>query len=225
LSRWRGEVWDPEPHPHRRPLPNRKSRSCFSLGRLRANHAGRKLKLLFAIPNGLRTSIRVAVKAKRAGLNAGVPDICLPVPQGGYHSLFIELKRVKGGRLSPRQRGWLRSLQNQGYRCVIAPGFDAAKPGCPSDPTFAHINGRSQKTAGAVKRSATWRSAVSGHSLRASRAPNPRVHLCYVYVDGSPVGSIKKAALTFIQDEINLLEVKIDRMEEKIDALGRERKR
>jgi VRR-NUC domain len=86
-----------------------------------------ELRLLFAIPNGLRTSIGVALKAKRAGLKAGVPDVFLPVPRGRHHGLFIELKRVKCGRLSPQQKAWLRRLEKHGYKCVVARGFDAAR--------------------------------------------------------------------------------------------------
>lgn len=86
-----------------------------------------ELKLLFAIPNGLRTSIGVALKAKRAGLKAGVPDVCLPVSRGRHHGLFIELKRVKGGRVSPQQEHWLRGLKKHGYKCLVAAGFPAAR--------------------------------------------------------------------------------------------------
>ena len=86
-----------------------------------------ELKLLFAIPNGLRISIGAALKARRAGLKAGVPDVCLPVPRGRHHGLFIELKRTKGGRLSPEQAGWLRGLEKHGHKCVVARGFDAAR--------------------------------------------------------------------------------------------------
>jgi len=86
-----------------------------------------ELELLFAIPNGLRISIGAALKARRAGLKAGVPDVCLPVPRNGYHGLFIELKRVKGGRLSPEQAEWLRGLEEHGYKCVVAAGFEAAR--------------------------------------------------------------------------------------------------
>ena len=52
------------------------------------------LRLLYAIPNGgARNKITAAI-LKREGVRAGVPDICLPVPSGAYHALYIELKRT-----------------------------------------------------------------------------------------------------------------------------------
>lgn len=59
-----------------------------------------ELKLLHAIPNGIKTSIGVAAKAKREGMTKGVPDLHLPVPRGGYHGLWIEMKKP-GGVLIP----------------------------------------------------------------------------------------------------------------------------
>lgn len=47
---------------------------------------------------------------------AGVPDrICL-LPGG--HIIFIELKRPRGGVLSPRQRWWSRKLDSLGFEYI-----------------------------------------------------------------------------------------------------------
>jgi hypothetical protein len=51
-----------------------------------------ELALLHAIPNGGKRNINVARKLKEEGQKAGVPDICLPVPRGEYHGLYIEMK-------------------------------------------------------------------------------------------------------------------------------------
>ena len=61
------------------------------------------------------------------GVRAGVPDVCLPVPRGKYHGLYIEMKRADGGRLRPDQEGWLEALREQGYRAEVCHGFDAAR--------------------------------------------------------------------------------------------------
>jgi len=54
-----------------------------------------------------------------------VPDLMLPVARQGYHGLFIEMKRRRGGRLSPEQREWRARLEAEGYRWVMCEGMDA----------------------------------------------------------------------------------------------------
>lgn len=68
-----------------------------------------------------------AAKLKGEGVRAGVPDLCLPVSRGGYHGLYIELKRISGGRVSPEQRKWLESLRQEGYMAVVCHGWDEAR--------------------------------------------------------------------------------------------------
>jgi len=84
-----------------------------------------ELKMLNASLNGVRiTSPAGQINAKRQGMKAGFPDISLPVPKGKYHGLYIELKREKGGVLSPEQRGWLEALSRYGYQTAVCKGFD-----------------------------------------------------------------------------------------------------
>lgn len=61
------------------------------------------------------------------GVRSGVPDMFLPVPMGGSHGLFIELKRAEGGRLSEAQRKWLTWLGELGYTAVCCHGWEEAK--------------------------------------------------------------------------------------------------
>jgi hypothetical protein len=82
--------------------------------------------LFFSVPNGEKRDIITAVKLKRTGVMAGVPDIVIPMPSNGYHGLFIELKRVKGGQLTASQRHWLEALKVQGYYAVVCNGADHA---------------------------------------------------------------------------------------------------
>lgn len=54
-----------------------------------------ELKWLYAIPNGGKRHISVAVRMKKEGVKPGVPDLCLPCARGGYNALYIEMKRLK----------------------------------------------------------------------------------------------------------------------------------
>lgn len=86
-----------------------------------------ELRLLHAIPNGGLRDGRTAAVLQRTGVKSGVPDICLPVPKGGYGALYIELKRVKGGVTSANQRIWLNLLNANGNKVVVCKGWIAAK--------------------------------------------------------------------------------------------------
>lgn len=74
--------------------------------------------LLFAVPNG---GVRNAVTAsilKAEGVVAGVADLLLLVPSGGWHGLAIEMK-TPTGRQSERQRAWQRAVEGQGYLYAV----------------------------------------------------------------------------------------------------------
>ena len=86
-----------------------------------------ELHLMHAIPNGGKRDIRTAAKLKAEGVKPGVPDIFLPVPRGGKHGLYIELKRRKGGTVSAAQEAWIRALTEQGYVCAVCHGATAAR--------------------------------------------------------------------------------------------------
>lgn len=90
--------------------------------------AGRwpELALMYHIPNGGSRSKSEAGRFKAEGVKSGVPDICLPVARGRYHGLYIELKRVKGGRVSPAQQRWIAALRDQGYCACVCKGWDDA---------------------------------------------------------------------------------------------------
>lgn len=83
--------------------------------------------LLVAIPNGGKRHIKTALAMKNEGVSKGFPDLFLPVPTSQYHGLFIEMKRQKGGRVSPEQKKWLEYLQGAGYLAVVCKGFEEAK--------------------------------------------------------------------------------------------------
>lgn len=84
-----------------------------------------ELALFHAIPNGGHRGKRTAGMLKAEGVRRGVPDYCLPVPRGGHHGLYLELKTTDG-RLSPEQRQWLALLEANGYRAVMCRGWEEA---------------------------------------------------------------------------------------------------
>ena len=85
-----------------------------------------ELGLLYAIPNGGKRAIKTAVALKKQGVKRGVPDMCLPVARGGYHGLYVELKRQKGGTVSEAQKSWITALTEQGYKAVVCRGAEEA---------------------------------------------------------------------------------------------------
>ena len=85
-----------------------------------------ELRWLNGSLNGVRLTIGQAVKMKKAGMKSGFPDLNLPVKRGGYPGLYIELKRIKGGRVEPEQREWREFLLSQGYAHYFCKGCDEA---------------------------------------------------------------------------------------------------
>lgn len=87
-----------------------------------------ELMMLYHIPNEGKRARHTGARMRAEGLKKGVPDLCLPVPRGDYHGLYIEMKRRKGGRLSEDQRGWIDALNRMGYRAEVCQGWqDAAE--------------------------------------------------------------------------------------------------
>lgn len=77
---------------------------------------------IFAIPNGGLRSLSVASRLKAEGVSSGVPDLCVPAWR-----LWIEMKRVKGGVVSPEQRDWIAYLEGVNYWCIVGKGAEDAK--------------------------------------------------------------------------------------------------
>jgi hypothetical protein len=76
---------------------------------------------IFHIANGGFRSKRTAAKLKSEGVMRGVPDLFVP-----EWNLWIEMKRIKGGRLSPEQRDWKRYLEEIGNTVFVAFGCEHA---------------------------------------------------------------------------------------------------
>ena len=83
------------------------------------------LALMFHIPNGGKRSKAEAGRFRAEGVKSGVPDLCLPVPRGQYHGLYIEMK-TESGHTSDEQEWWGERLQAQGYVWRVCHGWQAA---------------------------------------------------------------------------------------------------
>ena len=85
-----------------------------------------ELELLHHIPNGGSRNKAEAAKFQRMGVKSGIPDLCLPVPKGLYHGLYIEMKRRVSWTLTDAQKDVISKLAAQGYYCEVCPGAEAA---------------------------------------------------------------------------------------------------
>lgn len=85
-----------------------------------------ELRLLYHIPNGGSRHRLEAIHLKQQGVRAGVPDLCLPVARDGCHGLYVEMKRSKGGRVSPEQVAWMDALKAEGYMVAVCQGWEMA---------------------------------------------------------------------------------------------------
>ena len=82
------------------------------------------LALMYHVPNeGKRTNGEIL---KAAGLKSGVPDVCLPVPSGGFHALYIELKYGRN-KTTKEQDAYMELLRQQGNETAVCYSAKDAK--------------------------------------------------------------------------------------------------
>ena len=75
----------------------------------------------YHIPNGGSRNKAEAARLKGQGVKAGVPDLCIPVARGGYHSLYIEMKYGKN-KPTAKQVEWIGLLRAQGMCAYVCYG-------------------------------------------------------------------------------------------------------
>lgn len=65
---------------------------------------------------------------KKMGLRTGFPDLIILAKNKSktHEVLFIEMKRQKGGVVSPEQKEWIETLDNSNYCVGIAKGCESA---------------------------------------------------------------------------------------------------
>lgn len=64
-------------------------------------------------------SRRRAIRMKQQGVSRGFPDYLVIA---GEHLYGIELKRQRGGVVSPEQRAWITALNEAGVETIVARG-------------------------------------------------------------------------------------------------------
>lgn len=108
-------------------MNHHESNEQIALFRWAAFQSGKypELELMHHIPNGGRRDKATAKILRAEGVKAGVPDICLPVPRGSYHGMYIEMKYGKN-KATANQEQWIHSLREQGYFAVVCYGWETA---------------------------------------------------------------------------------------------------
>ncbi len=85
----------------------------------------------YHIPNGGYRPKATGKSLKKAGVKSGVPDLCIITPppfRHDYRGVYVEMKRVRGGVVSEKQKDWIAILTGHGYCVIVAHGWqDAAK--------------------------------------------------------------------------------------------------
>lgn len=84
-----------------------------------------ELKLLYHIKNETKEGPAQVAVDRSMGVKKGVPDLCLPVPRGKYHALYIEMKTEKG-RTSQEQEWWIEQLMSAGAFACVCRGWQSA---------------------------------------------------------------------------------------------------
>lgn len=77
---------------------------------------------IFAVPNGGQRSRTQGAKLKVEGVSPGVPDLFVPA-----WSLWVEMKRARGGRLSAAQKDWIDYLERIGHVVIVGHGYVDAR--------------------------------------------------------------------------------------------------
>lgn len=86
--------------------------------------------LFCAVPNGGYRRQSEARSLSRQGVRRGVPDLLVFSPPPSLPStvrgVALEMKRAKGGRISPEQHAWSSALRSCGWHVIVAHGADEA---------------------------------------------------------------------------------------------------
>ena len=120
----------PTPHARRKkpsvcPEESQEQRNLFEWWRLYSLHTPHLV--MYHIPNGGKRDAVTGARLKGQGVVAGVPDIFLAASRQGFHGLYIELKRQKGGRVEKPQKDIIARLREAGYRVEVCKGWQAAR--------------------------------------------------------------------------------------------------
>jgi len=89
----------------------------------------REAKLIYHVPNGGHRHKATAGKLKSQGVRAGMPDINVDIPRGGWHGMRIEFKAAPphDAAVSLSQKAALQLLTEQGYLAIVCRGVSDAR--------------------------------------------------------------------------------------------------
>lgn len=79
--------------------------------------------LCFAIPNAGVRSARLATYMRAEGLVSGIPDLCIVTER---KTIWVEMKRIKGSKVSPEQEEIHQRLRHIGHTVIVGYGFTMA---------------------------------------------------------------------------------------------------
>ncbi|MCQ2975158.1 MAG: VRR-NUC domain-containing protein [Bacteroidales bacterium] len=71
-----------------------------------------------------KNNIRYMAKLKATGLSVGFPDLEILIGNG--ITLYVEMKRTKGGVVSEAQKKWIEWLNENGYNAKVCYGAEEA---------------------------------------------------------------------------------------------------
>jgi hypothetical protein len=83
------------------------------------------LRWLYHIPNGGSRHPAEAIRLKAQGVKAGVSDLFLPYPCGGYAGIFIEMKHGRNGTTAAQEE-FLAYAASVGYKTAVCWSADEA---------------------------------------------------------------------------------------------------
>jgi len=99
-------------------VPSEHYEQVRTVGKFRVTYPGVRI---FAIPNGEQRSKTTGAKLKAEGVSPGIPDLYVPAWR-----LWIEMKRIKGGSVSAKQKEWHEYLRSIGDTVIVGYGSDHA---------------------------------------------------------------------------------------------------
>jgi hypothetical protein len=91
--------------------------------------------LIWCVPNGSKLPPQTVGKLKSEGLWSGAPDLEIPA-----WNVFIEMKRLEGGKASPEQLATIEYLCANGKYAGVFHGCDQAIKFIESIPKPAHVD-------------------------------------------------------------------------------------
>lgn len=80
--------------------------------------------IAYHVPNGGKRNFLEAVQFKRMGVLAGVPDVIIDEPCGGYHGARIELK-IFPNKVTDEQKAILERYKHKGYFVDVCFNFES----------------------------------------------------------------------------------------------------